>query len=161
MNPFDFAIQMEKDGESFYRTMATKAGSKGIAAILNRLADDEVQHQKVLAKMKEEAEIQIIVTNILKDAKNIFVKMQEEEKSFDFAKSDISLYQKARELEEKSEKFYIEKAKETQHEYVKNLFLNIAEEEKRHIFLLEHILEFINRPSSWIENAEFHHLEEY
>jgi hypothetical protein len=41
------------------------------------------------------------------------------------------------------------------------LFFLIAEEEKRHEFLLEHVLQFIARPQTWLENAEFNHLDQY
>lgn len=43
----------------------------------------------------------------------------------------------------------------------KNLLLKLAEEEKKHMFLLENLVEFIPRPETWIENAEFNHLVEY
>ena len=43
----------------------------------------------------------------------------------------------------------------------KDVFLKLADEEKKHYFLLGNIIEFISRPEHWLENAEFHHLEEY
>lgn len=39
MNIFEFGMQMEKDGEQFYHELASKAGSKGLAHILEKLAD--------------------------------------------------------------------------------------------------------------------------
>ena len=29
------------------------------------------------------------------------------------------------------------------------------------MFLLENMLDFISRPQTWLENAEFNHLEDY
>ena len=43
----------------------------------------------------------------------------------------------------------------------KKLLLKLAEEEKKHMFLLENLVEFVSRPETWIENAEFNHLVEY
>jgi rubrerythrin len=43
----------------------------------------------------------------------------------------------------------------------KGLFLQIAEEEKKHYWILENILNFISRPQNWLENAEWYHLDEY
>lgn len=37
----------------------------------------------------------------------------------------------------------------------------MAGEEKRHFFILENIIDFVSRPQSWLENAEFNKLEEY
>ncbi|MFH1613968.1 MAG: ferritin family protein [Planctomycetota bacterium] len=43
---FDYALQMEKDGESFYREIAQKTSNKGLQAILTMLADEEVKHDQ-------------------------------------------------------------------------------------------------------------------
>jgi rubrerythrin len=53
------------------------------------------------------------------------------------------------------------KARECADPKVQKLFFLIAEEEKRHEFLLDHILQFISRPQTWLENAEFNHLDQY
>ena len=68
---------------------------------------------------------------------------------------------KAQDIEKKSRDFYTEKANEVKQEYQKDIFLKLAEEEKKHYFLLENIIDFISRPETWLENAEFNHLEEY
>ena len=44
---------------------------------------------------------------------------------------------------------------------LKDILLNIAEDEKKHRFLLKNTVEFLSRPKTWIENAEFNHLDEY
>jgi len=55
----------------------------------------------------------------------------------------------------------LEKAHEVKEKYQEELFLRLAEEEKKHFFLLKNIVEFVSRPETWLENAEFYHLEEY
>ena len=57
--------------------------------------------------------------------------------------------------------FYQEKAGQMEEEYQREIFTALAEEEKKHFFLLENIIEFVSRPRNWLENAEFHHLDEY
>lgn len=52
MEAYDYAIQMEKDGEDYYRNLATKHSDRGIVEILTLLANDEVRHRKVLEMMK-------------------------------------------------------------------------------------------------------------
>lgn len=44
MNIFEFAMQMEKDGEAFYREIAKKTKNSGLQKIFNTLADEEVVH---------------------------------------------------------------------------------------------------------------------
>jgi hypothetical protein len=37
----------------------------------------------------------------------------------------------------------------------------LADEEKKHMILMENLIEFVSRPDTWLENAEWYHLDEY
>lgn len=160
INIFEYAMQMEKDGEDYYRQLVQQTANKGMRTILAMLADEEFKHYNAIEKMKTEKP-QITETKILTDAKNVFVQIKESGESFDFDIKQTELYKKAQDIEEKSRDFYTEKANEVTEEYQKEVFLKLADEEKKHYFLLENIIDFISRPESWLENAEFNHLEEY
>ena len=47
MDIYEFALQMEKDGEDYYRDQALKEGNKGLKNIFTFLADAEAQHGAV------------------------------------------------------------------------------------------------------------------
>ena len=160
INIFEYAMQMEKDGEDYYRQLVQQTANKGMRTILTMLADEEVKHYNAVEKMKTEKP-QIAETKILTDAKSVFVQIKESGESFDFDIKQTELYKKAQDIEEKSRDFYLEKANEVKEECQKGLFLKLADEEKKHYFLLENIIEFVSRPETWLENAEFYHLEEY
>jgi len=160
MNMFEYAMQMEKDGENLYRELAQKSDGPGIKNIFDMLADDEIKHYKIFENMKRKEKPQMAETEVLSSARNIFAQLKEEKK-IDYKLSQIELYKKAQELEKKTEDFYWEKGEEVEDEYQKAMFLKIAEEEKKHYFLLDNIIEFVSRPQTWLENAEFHHLEDY
>ncbi len=53
MNIFEFAMQMEKDGEAYYRQLAHRTANTGLRTILTMLADEEVKHQKLFEQLKE------------------------------------------------------------------------------------------------------------
>jgi len=161
MNIFDYAMQMEKDGEAYYRQMALKCHVKGLKKILNMLADDEVGHYNAFEKLKKGIDAEVSDSVVLENAKNVFQDIKETETRFDFDVSEIELYNKAIEIEKKSEDFYREKANEVEQSALKFVLLHIAKDEKKHRFLLENTVEFLSRPKTWIENAEFHHLDEY
>src|SRR3972149_1076231 len=110
MDIYEYAMQMEKDGETYYRELAGKVDNKGLKKIVTMLANAEVIHYNVFLKMKMNQGIHLTDTPILSNAKNIFTKMKEENK---------------------------------------------------HYFILENIINFVSRPQTWLENAEWHHLEEY
>ena len=160
MGIFEYAMQMEKDGEDFYRGLAEKVSNKGVKVILTMLADEEAKHYKLLSKAQSE-EMGLPETTILADAKNIFEQMKESGEKFDVGVGQEELYREAQEIEEKSRDFYLEKSEQVEEGYHKGLFLKLADEEKKHYLLLDNITEFVSRPSEWLEDAEFYHLEEY
>jgi rubrerythrin len=84
-----------------------------------------------------------------------------DESDFDLGGPQVEVYSQAQELEQKSRAFYTEKAEEVADPSHRALLLKLADEERRHYFLLDHVIEFINRPRNWIEDAEFNHLEAY
>ncbi len=160
MDIFEYAMQMEKDGENYYRNLAQKTTNKGIKTILTMLADDEAKHYSAIEKMKT-ARPQMAETTILIHAANIFAEMKDSDDEFDFDIDQTELYRKAQDIEEESQNFYLEKAAEVKEDYQKDIFLKLAEEEKKHYFLLENIIQLLSRPETWLEDAEFYHLEEY
>lgn len=155
----ELAMKMEQDGENFYSELAEKANNNGFREIFKQLASDETKHYQLFKNMQQS---QVFVeTTILKDAANIFKQMIAEDNLNSFDSSQLELYQKAMGLEEKSQKFYLEKAAETSDLNQKELFQKIASEEEKHYLLLHNIYELVLRPQTWVENGEFVHLEDY
>ncbi len=161
MDIFDFALEKEILSEQFYRELAERAPHKGLVSIFTMLADEEHGHVEVVTKMKEGSPAKVADTILLTNAKTIFAKMRQSKDKFKFGDSQIDLYKKAQEIERESRAFYRQKAQETENPGHKAIFNTLAEEENKHYFLLENIIEFVSRPTTWLENAEFHHLEKY
>lgn len=162
MNIYKYAMKMEKDGENYYRELANKTEDIGLQNILKMLADEEVRHYNIIEQMmKSKASAELAETGILKKVKNIFIKIKGKNLVFNFDLPQINFYRKAKEIEEKSYKFYIEMSDKVEIESQRKVFLKLAGEEKKHMFLLENLVEFVSRPETWIENAEFNHLDDY
>jgi rubrerythrin len=162
MNIYKYAMKMEKDGENYYRELANKTEDIGLQNILKMLADEEVRHYNIIEQMmKSKASAELAETGILKKVKNIFIKIKGKNLVFNFDLPQINFYRKAQEIEEKSYKFYIEMSDKVEVESQRKVFLKLAGEEKKHMFLLENLVEFVSRPETWIENAEFNHLDDY
>ena len=62
-----------------------------------------------------------------------------------------------------SKKFYLQKSDEAQDGQTKAVLNLLAAEEANHVRIMENIVEFVSRaePGNWLENAEWHHLDEY
>lgn len=160
MNIFEFAMQMEKDGEDYYRQLASNAGNEGLKAILNIMAEEEVKHYKYLKTVQTEKPQTEDVT-VLSDCKNIFAQMKESGETISPQIDQVELYKKAQAVEKENEDFYRAKADEVEEDYQKDLLLLLAEEENKHYILLGNIIDFVSRPQEWLEDAEFVHLDEF
>jgi rubrerythrin len=160
MEIFDFAMKMEQDGEAYYRKLADEANNPGLASILNFLADEEVKHYKIFKKLRDGQTDELPESTLLSDVTNIFEDLSKEyetnkETPFEFSADQPQFYRKAQDLEKQSEMFYRDKAEDTEDEKTKTLMLKIADEEKRHYFVLENIIDFVTHPKRWIEDAEW------
>ena len=111
--------------------------------------------------MKAKIPQKISDTDVLSKAKIIFEQMNNTDKKTDFDISQIEVYKKAQDIEKKSIDFYLQKADEVEEHCQEGIFRRLAEEEKKHYFLLQNIIEFVSRSESRLENAAWYHLEEY
>ena len=162
MNVFEFAMQMEKDGEKFYREIASKTKDAGLKKIFDTLADEEVIHYNTFKSLHEKSAAKAVESNVLEKAKNIFAEMKDKgglQVSDETAQIDA--YKKAMQAEQEAYTFYEKKAMEAKDEAEKNILLTFAREERRHYRLLENVIEFVARPEQWLEDAEFSRMEDY
>lgn len=161
MNIFDFAMEKEKYSEDYYHQLAGKTENIGLRNIFTMLADEEAKHYRVVSKMKENVNPELAKTTILSEAKEIFVKMRDVAEKFDFNISQVELYNKAKDIEVQARKFYLEKKEQVENASQKKIFQKLADQEQKHFVLLENIIDFVSSPQTWLENAEWHHLDEY
>ena len=160
MDIYEYAMQMERDGESYYRDLAAKTANKGIKKIFTMLADAEMIHYKVFSAMKKREQLPSPDAPLLSGIKNIFQRLKEEGTGSVDA-SQIALYRKAQDIEKKSRDFYLQKAEESKDKNEKTAFLKIAQQEKIHYLILGKIIDFVDKPETWLEDPEWYHLEEY
>lgn len=168
MDIYTFAMKMEKDGEEYYRELAEKS-SQGLAKIFTMLADEEVKHYEIVQELQQKSSLpKVTKTELLQDVKNIFEDMRSgkldfEQGLFIGTTEETNAYRKARDIEAQSREFYLEKAGEAGDEEIELLLKSLAAEEDRHYRIMDNIVEFVSRPEpgNWLENAEWHHLDEY
>jgi len=160
MDVYDYAMQMEKDGESYYRSAALRVKDKGIRSILTMLADAEVAHYRVFTQLKENENVLLKDPTILTDVKNVFQQMAESKDFSLLELSTIDLYKTAQEIEQKSIALYEGEAKKAEGQ-TRDTLLKVAEEEKKHYMILEKLIDFVSQPDQWLENPEWYHLEDY
>ena len=165
MSVFEFAMQMEQDGKAYYEKMAENAANASVKKILLDLAQDELKHYNIFKKFSEGdfsgvEELKASGTKVMETAKNVFQQIAGDQE-FNFT-ADVRLaWEEAQKVEKKSEEFYKLKADEEANEEIKKTLNIIAAEEHKHWALIENVLQFLDRPKQWLEDAEWNNLDQY
>ena len=166
MDVFEFAMQMEKDGQAYYENMAAQAENAVLKEILTNLAQDEVKHYNLFKKFRDGditavADMEASGSKVFQNAKNVFQNLKASGTPGGFSEDIVEAWKKAQEVEKKSEDFYREKVAEEANEGIKNTIIKIADEEHKHWTLIDNVINFLNRPRQWLEDAEWNNMESY
>lgn len=157
MNGLDFALQMELDGEKFYRELALKHKDNNLHPVFISLAEEEKMHAKIIKDRQLGSYSPTDVADLV-NIKNIFTDATGLDVEKDINKQ-INAYRKALDMEKKSIDLYKKLLSESNKE--KNIFEFLIKEEEKHYKLIEEIVTMVNRPNEWVESAEFGEREKY
>lgn len=161
MNAFEYAMKMEIDGKKYYEEQAAALGDSVLKNIYIELASDEQRHYETFKAMHEGADADInaaFQSNVLSTARNIFQNLKDGKKNLESFPTGVKeAWEKARAIEDKAEKFYREQAGKAEGENEKAMWLKIAGEEHNHWVALDNVIQFIDHPNQYIEDAEWSH----
>ncbi len=160
MSIYQLALQMEQEGERFYRELANNAVNNGFKTIFTMLAEDEVEHQRIFKALQASAPLPDTVATPV-PFKSIFAEWKKDGALSELDTSQLEQYQQALEIERKSQDLYRQEAEQTVDPGLKQIFSQLAAQEQQHFILIHNIVELMLHPQTWVENGEFYHLEEY
>ncbi|MFP4661441.1 MAG: ferritin-like domain-containing protein [Halanaerobiales bacterium] len=161
MDIFDFAINFERENKVYYLERSKNTDNKYLKTLFEKLAAEEKRHEEIVKELKAEKEVESVESDIIASAKETFQNMAEDLPETDLPTEEIHIYKQAVELEKKSKDFYLSKAEETDLKHVKKAFEKLAREEAKHQTIMENISEMVDRPNTWLDDAEWYHMEEY
>jgi len=161
MDIFEFALEKERLAHEGYKKLAQMAPSHSLKGILSLLADEELKHVDMVRALQQNQSVDIPKTNLLDEAKKVFEKIVDAGEHFDFNVSDSDLYEKARKIEQEARDYYAAQAEKAESEELRNVLLRLAEEEQKHYVLTDNLCQFVAHPQTYLEDAEFSHLENY
>ncbi len=154
MDLFEFSIQMEKDAEELYRKMAENAPVEGIKKVLLMLAEDEVKHRVAIEQLQKKLDVPA-QKGVALDIKTVFEDMKSDDNITNVSVDAIEDYQKAVEIEKRGMAFYKEKFEEADDPVSKQLFEALMKQETYHLRTCENLLDMVQKPEWWVDNAEF------
>lgn len=161
MDIFEFAMDKEKLSEDYYRQLAARSPTVGLRNILTMLADEETTHYETVRQMRDHTTIKVTDTPVLANATAEFQKMRDSAERFNFHIDQVRMYRKACDIEKESRRYYQEKAGEVEDSQQRSVLLKLAEEENKHLLVVQAICDFVARPETFLENAEMYHFDQY
>ena len=160
MNVFDFAMKMELQGKTCYETLAASTKVPGLKTIFTGLAEDEQKHYEIFRGLKEGKTWTMTDSHALDHAKTVFTNLLKDKEHLIELEEDLDAYKVGLKIEADSVKLYEDMAKKEQDPDTIQLYLRIANEEKKHYNIIENICDFVMRPKYYLEWREFSNLDQ-
>lgn len=161
MDIYQFAINFERENREYYEKCAEKTEDKAIKSVFLELSSEEAKHERIVKELRDNNEIEDLEFDIIPKVNEVFSQIKEGMPDKVMPTDQVDIYDKALNMEEKSKDFYTEKAKEVKDDKVSEVLERLAKEEKKHEDIIRSIKELVNRPHTWLEDAEWYHLEDY
>ncbi|MFP4016117.1 MAG: ferritin-like domain-containing protein [Halanaerobiales bacterium] len=161
MDIYEFAMNFERENKDYYLERSQNTDNKHLKYLFEKLAAEESRHEKIVEELKAEKQVESIESDIVSSARETFQNMAEDLPETILPTEEVHIYKQAVELEKKSKDFYLSKAEETNLKHVEKVFRELAREEAKHQMIMENIAEMVDRPNTWLDDAEWYHMEEY
>lgn len=161
MNIIECALKMEEEAASHYTQLAAASSVEELRSIFGLLAAAEKEHHDTLMSMLEGVDTAKADFKALDDAVCTFKPLLGKRDLVAELLRDPDGYQHVVKEEEESIKFYEEMAAKADNEAARALLLKLAEEERRHLSIVENIYSFVEAPKTYLAWGEFSNLKEY
>ncbi len=155
MEGLSFAINMEVEGEAYYREQAQKNRGNALEHVFSDLADEESRHAALLRECEREQPF----TGGEDFSSNVFDGLSDFKLDVIAQPGQIEAYRLALDMEKKSIELYERLLNEAGGH--SELYEFLIGQEKEHYRVLEEIIRLLSRSEQWVESAEFGRREEY
>ncbi len=161
MNIFDCAIKMEEEAKGYYEKLAAATSAPELKNLFSLLAEAEQEHHDALVKMKASIDPRKLGLRALQEAACAFSPLLAKRDLLAMLRDDPDGYEHVVEEEEKSVKFYEELAAKAKDRETRTALLSIADEERKHLSVIENIYAFVESPKTYLAWGEFSNLQEF
>jgi rubrerythrin len=156
------ALEMEISTIELYKTLAEQCVShEGIRRILVMLTADHENHLESLKSAQEKADFTLEDQGLFQEVKKQLSGIKVVENTFSCDIDQLKLYKKAREFILEKQEFYQKTRDRFKDPAAREYLDRLIRQEKKQAFVLDNIIQMVERPETWLEDAEFSHLDEY
>ena len=160
-NDLKFAMNMDVEGERFYRQQAEINKDNSLYTVCLMMADEEKAHAAILAQKAKEEPYELPDSHTLAQAKSIFNGIQDIKSDVKDIMSQLDFYRVAADNEKQSIDLYTKYLKEATVPSEKELFEYLIKQEKQHYEILDELAALLQNAEEWVEFAEFGIRKEY
>lgn len=166
MDFLDFAKEIETRGIEQYSLLANTMQVKELSGIFAYMADQEKLHYELFDSWQRNGHggtQELPVETVLGKAKDAFENLAGHfnVRNFIAPNNYEHAYKQALEFENKSIALYEETLPKMDDDNQRSVLKLIIDQEKAHARYITVLMEFLRHPGEWLENAEWHHLEEF
>jgi rubrerythrin len=161
MDVFDCAIKMEEKAKVHYLRLAQAAATPEMEYLFTVLARAEQEHHDALVELKAGAVPTRTRFKALQEVTCLFQPLLARRELTAELKKSPDAYQRVISRELKGIEFYVELAAKAKDKESRELLLRIADEERRHLSIVENIYSFVESPRNFLVSGEFSNLKEY
>lgn len=161
MNVFDCAIKREEEARTYYEKLAAATAVPELKNLFTMLAAAEQEHHDTLVAMKGSINPQKSRFKVLLEAACLFKPLLAKRDLMAELKEDPDAYKHVVKEEEEGVRFYEELSAQAKDEGTRETLLMIADEERKHLSIVENIYSFVESPKNFLAWGEFSNLKEY
>lgn len=157
MDALEFAINLEREGEAFYRKQADINKDNQLYGMFVGLAEDERMHAAILSK--KATELGKLPQSNLPEDLSIYKSESYFKSEYKEVPDQLDFYRKALLKEQESIDLYTRLMGENHAN--EKLFDYLINQEKKHYNLIYDLITLLERVESWVESPEFGVREDY
>lgn len=155
MKALEFAINMEKDGEKYYREQAEVNSYNSLYTVCLLLAEEEKNHALLLNDMQNNVATEIGEIDSLQQIKSIFKDIGNFKSEIKELPTQLEFYTMALEKEKQSIDLYKNLLSQATEDDENELFEYLVQQEMRHYDILDELILRLSHAEDWVESAEF------
>lgn len=155
----NLGIQKEQAAHEFYVHAAENTDHELGKKMFGRLADQETQHEELLAGWAEEGECPADTEFPAPDEDMLERGHKEVDKIVAGETGDLEAIELGQQMERKAIQFYEDAAAEAEDQDSKDLLMRLKAEEDKHLALLTDLYEYMKDPNLWSVRDEKAHFD--
>lgn len=161
MNVLDYATRVEEEGLRLFERLEHETENRELKEIFELLADTKREHCESLETMKQQispADAESTMLERAREVKSGFRTLYESSDAMHQLRTDPDGFLHIVKAEEEAIRLYEGMAAAETHPSARVLLQKIADDEKKHLEVIENIYDFIEAPRTYLEWGEFSNL---